>query len=211
MWKRRCFPFSYLPLANLMPFCSKAGMCFTISMSASAVISSVLKWRVTIRFQEFIQFNSQNTHPDKFSQWFCPKCKQNRDSEHGLAVYSPPPFLCVNLKRFSNDVEKINHHVKFPQFLNLEPYLDPRQEDGIKKSCRYKLSGVVVHHGLTIRDGHYISYACIFPRSLSPSLHPLCSAGTAVALITPTVLMPRVNLNLACIVEKREGNRPNRE
>jgi len=92
------------------------------------------------------------------NQWFCPKCKENRDSEHGLAVYSPPPFLCVNLKRFSNDVEKINHHVQFPQRLNLEPYMDPHQEDGIKKPCHYKLSGVVVHHGRTIRDGHYTSY-----------------------------------------------------
>jgi ubiquitin C-terminal hydrolase len=95
---------------------------------------------------------------DSISKWFCPKCQQKRDSEHGLAIYSPPPFLCVNLKRFSNDVEKINHHVRFPEHLNLEPYLDALQEDGIKKSSRYKLSGVVVHHGLTIRDGHYISY-----------------------------------------------------
>ena len=74
-----------------------------------------------------------------------------------MAVYSPPPFLCVNLKRFSNDIEKINHHVRFPPRLSLEPYLDPRQEDGQKPSCQYRLSGVVKHYGGTIRDGHYIA------------------------------------------------------
>lgn len=74
-----------------------------------------------------------------------------------MAVYSPPPFLCVNLKRFSNDIEKINHHVRFPSRLSLEPYMDPLQEVGNKSSCQYKLSGVVVHYGVTIRDGHYIS------------------------------------------------------
>ena len=74
-----------------------------------------------------------------------------------MAVYSPPPFLCVNLKRFSNDVEKINHHVQFPPRLSLESFLDPHQEDGKKKSCQYKLSSVVVHNGVTIRDGHYVT------------------------------------------------------
>ena len=74
-------------------------------------------------------------------------------------MYSPPPFLCVNLKRFSNDVEKINHRVRFPALLSLEPYIDFVQEDERKSSCQYRLSGVLVHHGLTIKDGHYISYA----------------------------------------------------
>ncbi len=90
----------------------------------------------------------------------CPKCQQKRDSEHGMSIYSPPPFLCVNLKRFSNDVEKIGQHVRFPAQLSLAPFMDPSAPDsstGDALNCHYKLSGVLVHTGLSIKDGHYIS------------------------------------------------------
>lgn len=77
-----------------------------------------------------------------------------------MSIYSPPPFLCINLKRFSNDIEKIGHRVRFPSRLSLAPYMDPAAPapaEGEALQCQYKLSGVVVHSGLSIRDGHYIS------------------------------------------------------
>jgi len=36
-------------------------------------------------------------------------------------------------------------------------------EDGKALQCQYKLSGVVVHSGLSIRDGHYIAYCLGIP------------------------------------------------
>ena len=77
-----------------------------------------------------------------------------------MSINSPPPFLCVNLKRFSNDSEKIGHNVRFPARLSLANFMDPAAlaaEEGKALQCQYKLSGVVVHSGLSIRDGHYIA------------------------------------------------------
>ena len=33
------------------------------------------------------------------------------------------------IKRFSNDVEKIGHHIRIPEHLSLEPYMDEWKED----------------------------------------------------------------------------------
>ncbi|KAH7442869.1 hypothetical protein KP509_02G005200 [Ceratopteris richardii] len=70
-----------------------------------------------------------------------------------------PNVLTVHLKRFAQDVRgrlsKLSGHVSFSEYLNLQPFLDPRCPD--YHDCIYRLVGIVEHSG-TMRGGHYVAY-----------------------------------------------------
>ena len=94
-------------------------------------------------------------------------------------IGTPPPVLVIHLKRFrhiskaplmsfSHGFKKLDDYVTFPEFLDLTPYLAPKQEDfGLgggssssaekrakkreKGKCMYRLYAVVVHIGNMVR------------------------------------------------------------
>lgn len=93
---------------------------------------------------------------DSENQWKCSGCNKHVCATKQLTVFRPPLVLCVQLKRFSfsgafQRRKKISKPVEFPALLKL-PLSDGR-------SCRYSLTGVVMHLGCSAHLGHYT--ACV--------------------------------------------------
>ena len=101
-------------------------------------------------------------------------------------IYEPPQILNIVLKRFRqigpSRFEKVNTEVKFPEFLNLDPFtllkgfcliikkfinlsfnklVKKNQIDTLDEQTEstflYELYGIVVHSG-NLNGGHYVSY-----------------------------------------------------
>jgi ubiquitin carboxyl-terminal hydrolase 7 len=77
----------------------------------------------------------------------------------GIKLYSLPPVLMIQLKRFEYDflkdtMIKISDSCEFYDEIDLKPYVDP----GFKLSTQYKLFSVLVHSGSSGRSGHYYSF-----------------------------------------------------
>ncbi|CAH2354774.1 ubiquitin carboxyl-terminal hydrolase 15 [[Candida] railenensis] len=89
-----------------------------------------------------------------------------QDAKKGVVFESFPPVLHLQLKRFEydfmiDDLVKIDDYFKFPDAIDLSPYLDEELPKEVKKeNWVYKLHGVLVHQG-SISNGHY--YALIKP------------------------------------------------
>ncbi|KAG8373428.1 hypothetical protein BUALT_Bualt11G0023300 [Buddleja alternifolia] len=87
----------------------------------------------------------------------CSRCKSYEKAKKKLTILEAPNILTIILKRFrSGNSEKLNKLVKFPEVLNLAPYMSGTSD----KYPNYHLYAVVVH--LNTRNaaysGHYISY-----------------------------------------------------
>ena len=74
---------------------------------------------------------------NKFSQmeliagWKCPKCQSTIGAEKTQSIYQASKVLIVYFKRFQSAVEngqskqeKLNHHIDFPQILDLSSVID---------------------------------------------------------------------------------------
>ncbi|GER34498.1 ubiquitin carboxyl-terminal hydrolase [Striga asiatica] len=86
----------------------------------------------------------------------CSRCKSYEKAKKKLTVLEAPNILTIVLKRFrAGNLEKLNKHVKFPEVLNLSPYMS-----GMNDKCpMYQLYAVVVHLGTNAAySGHYVSY-----------------------------------------------------
>jgi len=120
---------------------------------------------------------SQSLHKSSRSK---PKPVIMRPAYKRYLIGTPPPVLVIHLKRFrhiskaplmsfSHGFKKLDDYVTFPEFLDLTPYLAPKQEDfglgtrsssssaekrtkkGEKEKCMYRLYAVVVHIGNMVR------------------------------------------------------------
>ena len=60
--------------------------------------------------------------------------------------------LLEDLNLFGNKITKI---VSYPENLDLSPYLLKKTKG---ESFKYKLYGVLVHYGSSMKSGHYVSY-----------------------------------------------------
>lgn len=97
--------------------------------------------------------------------YYCEKCTKKVVTVKRLCVKKLPPILCIQLKRFEYDFERVcaikfNDYFEFPRELDMDPYtvsglakiegeiidcdLDPNVNDVCTK---YRLSGIVVHSG----------------------------------------------------------------
>ncbi|KAL8549234.1 hypothetical protein ACS0TY_008182 [Phlomoides rotata] len=87
----------------------------------------------------------------------CGRCKSYERAKKKLTVVEAPNILTIVLKRFrSGNLEKLNKLVKFPEVLNLAPYMSGTSD----KYPIYHLYAVVVHLNTmgAAYSGHYISY-----------------------------------------------------
>jgi hypothetical protein len=117
--------------------------------------------------------NMRETHILKGDDaWFCPKCKEHRESTTESSQYRLPDVLTIQLKRFKANsygtMSKIDTPVSFPLELDMAPFLE---EDVLKNrsselasssnhhfSTHYRLCGVVYHSG-SLSFGHYTAQA----------------------------------------------------
>ncbi|KAL3619628.1 ubiquitin-specific protease [Castilleja foliolosa] len=94
---------------------------------------------------------------DGENKYRCGRCKSYEKTKKKLRVLEAPNVLTIALKRFqSGEFGKLNKNVKFPEILNLAPYMRGTSD----KSPIYQLYGVVVH--LDVKNatftGHYVCY-----------------------------------------------------
>jgi len=83
----------------------------------------------------------------------CEKCSKNTNRK--LDFWKVPDFLIIQLKRFTNDNEKINSLVDFPlENLDLTSFISPEKQDPNKYI--YNLYAINCHSGGT-NGGHYYS------------------------------------------------------
>ncbi|XP_024182286.1 ubiquitin carboxyl-terminal hydrolase 17 isoform X2 [Rosa chinensis] len=102
------------------------------------------------------QFTATETL-DGDNRFHCNRCKSYEKARKKLTVLEAPNILTIVLKRFqSRNFEKLDKSVRFPEVLNLSPYMD-RTSD---KSPLYNLYAVIVHLDImnAAYSGHYICY-----------------------------------------------------
>ncbi|KAM7354871.1 ubiquitin specific protease 47 isoform 2-T2 [Cochliomyia hominivorax] len=76
---------------------------------------------------------------DGNNQYFCEKCNKKCDAHKGLKFKNFPYVLTLHLKRFDFDYTtmhriKLNDKVTFPQTLNLNAFVNPKESDGAANS-----------------------------------------------------------------------------
>jgi ubiquitin carboxyl-terminal hydrolase 48 len=86
------------------------------------------------------------------SDWKCDKCGNQEDTVSATHFAKLPPVLCVQLLRFRYDrhtqaFEKVDDFVSISQELLLN------SASGLQ---RYHLSSIIVHHGRSLQEGHFM-------------------------------------------------------
>ncbi|KAK1218858.1 Coronin-like protein crn1 [Marasmius sp. AFHP31] len=82
------------------------------------------------------------------------------DASQQILIESLPPILVVHLKRFCYDpsaggVMKVSKQVTFTDELTIPTDVLAPGAKGKNRSTRYKLFGVIYHHGVSASGGHY--------------------------------------------------------
>ncbi|XP_065874124.1 ubiquitin carboxyl-terminal hydrolase 17-like isoform X2 [Euphorbia lathyris] len=102
------------------------------------------------------QFTADETL-DGENEYCCSRCKSYVKAKKKLTVLEAPNILTIVLKRFqSRNFGKLNKSVRFPEILNMAPYMCGRSD----RSAQYGLYAVVVHRN-RMNDasaGHYVCY-----------------------------------------------------
>ncbi|PIA56317.1 hypothetical protein AQUCO_00700565v1 [Aquilegia coerulea] len=94
---------------------------------------------------------------DGENKYLCNRCKSYEKAKKKMTVLEAPNVLTIAFKRFqSGKFGKLNKSIRFPEILNLAPYMSGKSD----KSPVYKLYGVVVHVDVmnAAFSGHYVCY-----------------------------------------------------
>ena len=88
----------------------------------------------------------------------CMKCKQLVPAMKRYTLHKASKILLINLKRFEfgKNSHKLSHLVRYPEYLNVKPYMS--EEHGTDQLLNYRLYAVLVHVGSSMHSGHYYSY-----------------------------------------------------
>eukprot|EP00499_Haloplacidia_sp_CaronLabIsolate_P012147 CAMPEP_0196769176 /NCGR_PEP_ID=MMETSP1104-20130614/380_1 /TAXON_ID=33652 /ORGANISM="Cafeteria sp., Strain Caron Lab Isolate" /LENGTH=463 /DNA_ID=CAMNT_0042139261 /DNA_START=145 /DNA_END=1532 /DNA_ORIENTATION=+ len=95
---------------------------------------------------------------DADNRWQCDGCKRKVIATKRLTLRHPPLVLTLLLKRFAfgDFLGKISTMVTYPEVLDVRPYVSPEHAHDVP--TKYRLFGVLVHSGSSMRFGHYYSY-----------------------------------------------------
>ena len=103
------------------------------------------------------RFSSEEVlkHDEKF---FCDRCGRKQEAVKRMRISNTPKVLCCHFKRFKyieniGQMRKLTHRVVYPFDLKLTNTTD----DCENSNARFSLFAVVVHMGLHMNHGHYIS------------------------------------------------------
>ncbi|KAL0908636.1 hypothetical protein M5K25_023140 [Dendrobium thyrsiflorum] len=91
------------------------------------------------------------------NKYKCGRCKSYEQAKKQLTILEAPNVLTIALKRYqSGKFGKLNKMVRFPEYLNLAPYMRGSED----KSPVYRLYAVVVHNDVmnAAFSGHYVCY-----------------------------------------------------
>jgi ubiquitin C-terminal hydrolase len=88
------------------------------------------------------------------NEFKCPNCDQSCTCVEINRIAIPPKVLCIHIKRFNNNLIKINNEITFPLELNIDKLL----LNFNKLNINYKLKSIINHSGNNINFGHYYTY-----------------------------------------------------
>ncbi|KAI9015893.1 hypothetical protein DFJ74DRAFT_730790, partial [Hyaloraphidium curvatum] len=94
----------------------------------------------------------------------CERCGGKRNAERWTELGQLPPVLNFQLMRFVYDLasgtkKKVKAAIRFPEKLDMRPYLPDGGAGRTAEECEYELQGVLVHRGPGAYSGHYIAHA----------------------------------------------------
>lgn len=84
---------------------------------------------------------------DSDNQWKCDKCKNMVCPKKKVLFWELSDVIILCIKQFRNG-RKINHHLDFPEFLDMKKYCINNN------NVKYSLSGICIHSG-SLNGGHY--------------------------------------------------------
>lgn len=93
----------------------------------------------------------------------CEQCQHSQESIQSKSYPQLPRILIFQLGRFDNRLNKI--HTITPTPLELDCFCTSCTENRQSDECidhKYRLYGVIIHLGTTLRSGHYTAYARTF-------------------------------------------------
>ncbi|XVF39624.1 hypothetical protein PTKIN_Ptkin01aG0048800 [Pterospermum kingtungense] len=108
--------------------------------------------------EEALQRFSRTETLDGENKYKCSRCKSYEKAKKKLTIFEAPNVLTIALKRFqSGKFGKLNKAIRFPEILNLAPYMSSGTSDN---SPIYRLYAVVVHLDVmnAAFSGHYVCY-----------------------------------------------------
>ncbi|CEM36204.1 unnamed protein product [Vitrella brassicaformis CCMP3155] len=91
------------------------------------------------------------------NKYQCDKCCKKVVATRQYVMAETPKLLPLHLKRFQG-LGKNEDHVDLQEQLDLSPYTDRVDDDG-HEAEPHELTGVIVHHGRSLKGGHYT--ACV--------------------------------------------------
>ncbi len=95
---------------------------------------------------------------DNHNMYTCEFCGRKTKASKNTTIWSPPPILIIQLKRFKFNNSyipyKITDLIEYPHELNINKYIDPINNNN---NNYYKLFAINNHHGNNTYAGHYTS------------------------------------------------------
>lgn len=85
----------------------------------------------------------------------CSGCKKKVSATKQFNIERPPVVLCIQLKRFTLQGNKLNKHVSIKPKLDLTPYVRKVPGQQQPQSLTYRLVSMVTHLGSSQHCGHY--------------------------------------------------------
>ncbi|KAK3124006.1 hypothetical protein QOZ80_8AG0639200 [Eleusine coracana subsp. coracana] len=129
-----------------------------------------------VSIQKMYQERKKQTEPDHSAY----QLEDNRNEQKDGNAYATktrrfiklPAVLTLHLQRSSTGSVKISDHVRYKEYLDVEPFTDP---SSMVKNTIYRLVGVVEHIGtVSVEEGHYVAY--VRARRLgNPEQQGICS------------------------------------
>ena len=87
---------------------------------------------------------------DSDNQWKCDKCLQKVNPEKKIVFWNCSDYLIIQIKRYGNDLRKIDQHIDFPVLLKMNRFCMNYNEE----STTYQLCAMSVQEG-SLQGGHY--------------------------------------------------------
>ena len=87
---------------------------------------------------------------DSDNQWKCDRCKERVNPEKKTVFWNLSDVLIFQIKRYGNNLQKLNNHISFPKLLKMDRFCMNYNEESMK----YKLSAISIQEG-SLGGGHY--------------------------------------------------------
>ena len=113
---------------------------------------SVITLSLNTNYKDFYDCLDEFVKPESLdtdNSWKCDQCKKNVCPQKKMKFFELPSILIFSIKQFRKG-RKIDHHIDFPEYLNMDKYCMNLKKDNLN----YRLSGVCIHSG-GLGGGHY--------------------------------------------------------